>query len=427
MPRHLPTKRLASTLRVHRRRISASRYGKRRPAWEAVKSELRKGDVLVTWEASRSTRDLEEYVQLRKLGVELGVKVCYSGRILDLSNGDDRFMSGLDVLVAEKESEQIKARVLRGKQTSADAGHPSGRAPWGYRTKPREPGKRPEWEPDPREAPRLQEAVRRLLKGATMYAVMRWIESSDGFTPSSITNLKRSLTNPALAGLRVHRGEIVGPGTWDPIISVTEREQLLKELDTQPATRPGPEPKHLLSGIAKCGVCGEGLRWKRYQGKRNPGYECYRGHCSREAGRMEAAVTQELFTWLPAVYKLLSEHAAATAEAQRKIAELQDQIKGWREAAIRGEVTPESFADIERGLLQRIEEQRGGLSPGLVNVFDPQMVMAAWPTMSMRRKRFHVRLALDITVVPAERRGARTGQLLIEPGGELGINPITWK
>jgi hypothetical protein len=49
---------------------SASRYAKRgRPGWDAVKGLITSGtiDVLVMWEASRSSRDLGGFVELRDL------------------------------------------------------------------------------------------------------------------------------------------------------------------------------------------------------------------------------------------------------------------------------------------------------------------------------------------------------------------------
>lgn len=75
--------------------ISASRYGKDRPAWAALKAELRQGDILVVWEASRAHRDLAEWVALRNLCAQLNVPLSYAGRILNLANGDDRFVGGL--------------------------------------------------------------------------------------------------------------------------------------------------------------------------------------------------------------------------------------------------------------------------------------------------------------------------------------------
>src|SRR5215207_2067155 len=77
---------------------SASRYGKRtRPAWEEVKRRITTDGigVLVTWEASRSSRDLAGFVELRDLCRAHGVKLSYSGRLLDLDLTHDRFEAGL--------------------------------------------------------------------------------------------------------------------------------------------------------------------------------------------------------------------------------------------------------------------------------------------------------------------------------------------
>jgi hypothetical protein len=333
------------------------------------------------------------------------------------------FMVGLDALVAERESEQIKENVRRGKTSAAAAGHPSTRAPWGYRTLPRKEGEPPRWEQDPVEAPRIREAVDRLLDGDTMYSVMRWIERTEGVTPSSLTNLKRALTNPALAGLRVHQGEVVGTGTWDGIITEDQHHQLVNQLERAPGPSRGREPLHLLTGIAKCSVCGGGLRWKRYPGKRRPGYECYRGHCSREATAMEKAVEDKLFELIPVIATALPTEIVApnAKEADRKIEDLEATLEDWRQAAIKGAVTPGSFAAIEQGLLAQIAELRPKTPPKF-RLPDPKTIRKVWPTWSVREKRDQIRAWLTVTVVPAERRGARTGQLLIKPGGESGIS-----
>jgi site-specific DNA recombinase len=75
--------------------FGASRYAGDRPEWQKLKADLRQGDVLVLWEASRAQRDLEEFVDLRNQCAKLGVLLSYSGRVLDLAEGDDRFTGGL--------------------------------------------------------------------------------------------------------------------------------------------------------------------------------------------------------------------------------------------------------------------------------------------------------------------------------------------
>ncbi|WP_287001199.1 recombinase family protein, partial [Gordonia sp. UBA7860] len=98
----------------------ASRYSRgQRPAYERLAHILAPGDVLVTWEASRAQRDLAAYLELRELCASRGVLWCYSGKIHDLNAGDDRFVTGLDALLAEKEVEQTRERVLRAVRANA--------------------------------------------------------------------------------------------------------------------------------------------------------------------------------------------------------------------------------------------------------------------------------------------------------------------
>ena len=65
--------------------------------------------------------------------------------------------------------------------------------------------------------------------------------------------LRRALLNPALAGLRVHQGEVVGKGIWQPIITQEQHRQLVARSKRMTAlygfnSQPGPEPKYLLPG-----------------------------------------------------------------------------------------------------------------------------------------------------------------------------------
>jgi site-specific DNA recombinase len=70
---------------------SASRYAtKSRPEFAQVLDLIDSGgyDVLVTWEASRATRDLKVYTQLAERCAIAGVLWCYSGSTHDLRTRD---------------------------------------------------------------------------------------------------------------------------------------------------------------------------------------------------------------------------------------------------------------------------------------------------------------------------------------------------
>src|SRR5665213_378896 len=73
---------------------SASRYSKKsRPAYAELLGLIaeRSVDVLVLWEASRSSRDLETFLPLRALLRDTGTRLSYNGRVIDLDDADDAF------------------------------------------------------------------------------------------------------------------------------------------------------------------------------------------------------------------------------------------------------------------------------------------------------------------------------------------------
>ncbi|MBM4646635.1 recombinase family protein, partial [Rhodococcus hoagii] len=115
--------------------VGASRFSrvKDRPAYERLKQVLQAGDVLVLWEASRASRKLDGYVELRDLCAERGVLWNIGGQTYDPSRSNDRVMT---------ESGRSSRRTRRTRSSSAccalialtlSAGWRTGRSPTGYR------------------------------------------------------------------------------------------------------------------------------------------------------------------------------------------------------------------------------------------------------------------------------------------------------
>jgi site-specific DNA recombinase len=389
--------------------ISASRFGKDRPEWERLKTELRQGDVLVMWEASRAARDLLEFVTLRNQCAELCVPLCYGGKVVDLTLGDDRFAAGLDALIAERESEQTRVRVLRGKRAGALEGRPAGRVPWGY--KMISPGV---WEPDPVEAPRIKEAVERILAGESYSAVYRWLQSTEGYAPASLTVMNRSLRKPSLAGIRIHQGEVLRTGNWQPILTKEQHTRLVSRMERSRKARgrvqnPGPEPQHLLSHIATCGQCGNSLPWRRKSGGGNPIYVCQKGHCSRLADPVDKAVEEALFDRLAKVNPAqFEEDDPAVGALWDEVEAVEQELAEFTEKAVAGEISAQSFAVIEKGKLARIADlkmQAVQRERGDVDLAD---VLQNWAELPMRDKRSVIRGFFTVTIHPAK-RGHRVG------------------
>ncbi|HEY4098375.1 MAG TPA: YraN family protein [Baekduia sp.] len=82
--------------------------------------------------------------------------------------------------------------------------------------------------------------------------------------PFDAYRINQSMGTAMYAGLTVHRGEIVGTGHWEPYVSPEDFHRLAAErrvrggADKRKAGRPAE--LFLLTGIAKCGVCGGTMR-----------------------------------------------------------------------------------------------------------------------------------------------------------------------
>lgn len=348
----------------------ASRYSKGdRPAYRRLAEILSPGDVLVTWEASRAQRDLAAYLQLRTLCEERGVPWCYAGKLHDLTAGDDRFVTGLDALLAEKEVEQTRERVLRAVRANAAAGRPHGKLPYGYMIQ-RDPvtGESVGRIPNPETAPIVRELVRRVLAGETLYSLARELNDRgipaprprrDGSPARWIpVTLRKIIESPTYAGLRTHRGRVIGEGTWEPLITVDEHERL-KAMLADPArlTHRGSEPRWLLSGIATCGVCGGPMRHQVNRG--DHAYICVGGFCvSRKTQWVDDYVEEAVVRRLES-YDFdadLDDADEAYAAAREETRALRQRLDAFTDQAADGDMPPEVLARIVARLTPQIEE-----------------------------------------------------------------------
>ncbi|QXN73781.1 serine integrase [Mycobacterium phage SoSeph] len=397
---------------------SATRFATReRPEYRRLTEILQRGDVLVTWEASRAQRDLEAYVALRNLCAERGVLWCYSGKVYDLTVGDDRFVTGLDALLAEKEAEQTRERIMRGHRTNLAAGGAHGHVPFGYRIV-RDPttGRPLQRVPDEATAPLVQEAARRVLAGESVRSIVADLKVRTPGKPWSTSTLRRMLMNPTYAGYRTHRGEIARKGTWEPLIAQDDHDRLVALFGSRRTVPRGAAPKYLLTGIAVCGVCG-GRLIMRQQGsvpaakKRADGklwfYGCEGGHVGRDREKVDDAVTRVVVALLsnPDELAKLAEPSDETPAGDDvdDVAELRQRLTDAVDAYDAGKLSIEMLARIEARLRPRIEaaEERSKaryLSPVVAQVAAAPDPAGAWAALTLADKREFLRATMHIEV-----------------------------
>ncbi|MDL9944221.1 recombinase family protein [Gordonia sp. ABSL11-1] len=414
----------------------ASRYShKTRPAYQRLQQILSPGDVLVTWEASRAQRDLKAYVELRDLCAERGVMWSYSGRTYDLARGDDRFTTGLDALLAEKEVEQSRERVLRSVRANAAAGRPHGKLPYGYKIiRDPDTGIPVDRVPNPETAPIVQEAARRVLAGDAIYAVCADLNERgipgprpkrDGSkAPWIPVTMRKILESPTYAALRVHKGEVVGDATWEPIISREDHQRLVALFaDPSRLTHRGAEPKWLLTGVAVCGECGGAIRRQK-----NRGFDAYlckdAFHVSRNVVPVDEYVTEAVIRRLES-QALLGDLADANTELRAAMDHargLQQRLDSFTDSAADGELSAAALARIEAKLRPQIAAAEARVrsfmpSPQVADIAGPG-ARERWLELTIKDRR---ELLAQIVVVHIHSVNGKRGRPIAE-----GIE-LTWR
>lgn len=397
---------------------SASRYAtKKRPEYAALIDLLRSGgaDVLVTWEASRAQRDLEVYVQLRDLCAQHEVLWSYSGRTHDLSRTDDRFTTGLDALLAERESSQTRDRILRTVRANAGKGRPHGRLLYGYQR---------EYDPTSGvllrqvirddQADVVREAASRVLAGETPYAIAQDYNARGIVSPGrarwDLTEIRRLLTNPGYAAKRVHRGQVIGDADWPAVLDAATFARLqAKFSDPSRKTLRDTSVKHLLSMIARCGVCGAAVVVQK--NRSSLAYLCREGfHVSRKEADVDRYVLSVILGRLAmpdaAAFLAAGADDDDVRDALDQAAELQGRLDGVYEQVAEGTLSAQALAAIEARLLPQIEAaqqraQRTSAPTVVTDLVGREDAAQVWDRLSMPQRREIVRALATIEILPA--------------------------
>src|SRR3712207_4035020 len=259
--------------------------GKPRPQYAALMEAVRSGevDVVVAWDPDRLHRspvELENFITVvERAGTDV---VTVQAGTVDLATANGRLIARMLGNIARHESEHKSERVRRAMQQRAENGKSHGRRAYGW-TREHAPDGSVREVIVPAEAAVVRRIADALLSGESLRAVTAALNADGVPTPTGVPQwVKQMVRNVVLrernAGLRVHRGEVVGKGAWEPVLE-RERWEQLRAVLTDPSrkTSTGTAAAHLLSGIARCGVCGAGLR-TTYR-RDVPSYRCSGGGC----------------------------------------------------------------------------------------------------------------------------------------------------
>jgi DNA invertase Pin-like site-specific DNA recombinase len=412
---------------------SASRYARQgRPDWERLLEALADGsfDVLVMWEPSRGGRELQGWSEMLNLCQEQGVLVHITShdQTYDVRKPRDRRSLAEDGVDSEYESGKISERIRRGTRARAVEGRPHGPARYGYRrVYDSATGNLIGQVIEPEEAAVIRQMAAWAISGVTLEGIAHRLNARRVPAPRGehwqAGPIKRRLIHPAYIGYRVHHEERIKSETWFPPILEEHVHYMLVAKLTNPA-RGGPRPsavKHLLTGIAVCGICGSKMKPAIRDGK--PRYCCravneegrIASHLVRAEARVDAYVESLAIAVLqqPDALAAMSGARESTrlGEVLLRLEKERAELDAFYTLAEAGALSAEGLARVERARLPRIREIEGEAQsiqfvPQVRHLVQdgPEYVPARWAALELAQRRDIISAFFTVEILPV---GAR--------------------
>lgn len=287
--------------------------GKSRPGWDAMLDAIRAGQVsaLVAYEPSRLYRRVHDLLPLITLTEDHGLEIAtVMGGEVDLTTPQGRAVAKTIATWDEYESDVKSARVKAQRDEAAKNGKWQSRPRYGYTL-----------DGDGQlvvnipEANILRRIVSEINDGSSLRQIATRLNADNIPTPSGAgmwgSRKVSTVVTPTIAGLYVHRGQVVGKGGWEAIVSRADYELARRAMDARKT--PGQPAKHLLTGILKCSHCGASM-YKTQKSKTAWAYKCIKtpeGGCGRLSitDTVEQLVTEVVLDALdsPEMAEVLSE------------------------------------------------------------------------------------------------------------------------
>jgi site-specific DNA recombinase len=232
----------------------------------------------------------EELLALRHVG--LSVTTAAGQRIYPTMSAAEVHMIRMLGANDTAESDYISERTRRAFDQSAAKGTPHGPIAYGW-DRHRERGGDVVDTINAAQAEVIREAATRILAGETIRGIARDLNAREIPAPRggrwSTTILTKIVRRERIAARRVHRGVVVGPAAWEPILDDDTFDAVVSLLN-DPARRTnkiGAAPRYLLSGLIVCGKCHDTRVWVQHAAKPTtaPGYHCKSCHGLRRKAK----------------------------------------------------------------------------------------------------------------------------------------------
>jgi len=390
--------------------------GKRRPDYEAMLADVKAGAIagIVAWHPNRLTRQPIENEGLISLVEAHGTKLAtvLAGEH-DLNTPAGRLNFRLQGSIARYESEHKAERLMaKSDELAADGKPHGGPRPFGYEQDGHTVRES--------EAGILRDAAVALLeRGESLNAAARLAGERLG-RPVDATTLRRHLTRARTAGLREHRGEIVGPATWPAILDRETYDRLVALFNRPGRKAQGRPETFTYSGIVRCARCrkpmvgaGQG-RMGCGSGRGYDGCGATIGAAPLEAHLDELVIDAIAGEHADRFAGVLADRLEAAADAAALVAE-RDRLRGELEAlaAAKGELTIAEYLELRRDLAARLEAAERAIAalPEVGRLLDipraESELRAWWAKATVAQKRLAITSVLDDALVTPAARGQR--------------------
>jgi site-specific DNA recombinase len=404
--------------------------GEFRPGFEEMLKFLSMGEVqvLIARHHDRLTRNAEDFDRLMKVCGKSKIKIStYTGGELDLSTASGGFYgfmeTGRSWYESAIRSQRVKDAVERNAREGKRTG--GGSRPFGYKIIRQDLGEGAprRWridheELEPAEKELIEEAATRVLRGESLRSIAmdlneRGVKTVGGGTWQG-SMIRRVLMSPRIAGLKEHRGEIVGKATWPAIIDRATHDRLvglLGDENRRPANYGRPRV-HPLAGMLYCGSCG-GPLVTYLQPRQGRGYGCRKDenpHC--DARVRIAAEPLEAYVEGYVIDQWRNPRARKIAQSDddrlKRIREITDEMRHLQEQKnealrmkLRGEVDTKTFREVtgEIGVVHdqlAREHKQLASEAAMPELPDPSL---AWEDLSAVDRRALTEMLVDKIII----------------------------
>lgn len=406
--------------------------GRVRPEYQRLMSDIADGSVdgLIVWHQDRLHRrpvELERFFgAIDRAGIANRVRSVTGNS--DFGSGDGIFTARIMAAVAANESASKSRRVARKHQQNAAEGkpHKSGVRPFGY-------------DSDfitirNEEAEVYRQIVARFLAGESTRSLATWLNDQQVATVTGVdwvtSTLKGMLTNPRYAALRAHRGKVVGPGIWEPIITEDDHRRILAKFAEKKGSGRRAPQRYLLSGLLRCSKCSNRLfssarRENSANGSSTRRYVCSSGPDHGGCGKLTiVADPLERLVADAVLFRLdtpeLADALAGRSSTDQRVKELTETVDRAREqeeelaaAYANGDINMREWMTAKKPIAARLETAQRQLAAasgssalnGLVG--NGEELGRSWNGLNLTRQHAIVNALIDHIVIQPGTRGAR--------------------